>query len=252
VLFKLLLLCYNQNMKRILPILLVLLLLPVFGVSAGDEGKLMLQGDKGEEVVRIQTRLFDLGYYTYKPTGSFRTVTKTAVVSYQAASGLMSDGSVGQETLTALFSRSAKRVDFHAAIPLTFTAQGAISEKGNPIPWNVVRPKLTEGEMYRVRNAATGEEMKLVYESGENHADMKAPIRQTEYQYTRAMLNKWLGETNSFYKCAVLFELDGQWIAASMQWNGENRICIYFKGSLSHVLNLPDIEHNANIQKAGS
>ena len=51
-------------MKRILPILLVLLLLPVFGVRADEEEKLMVSGDKGEEVVRVQERLFDLGYYT--------------------------------------------------------------------------------------------------------------------------------------------------------------------------------------------
>ncbi len=239
-------------MKRFLPILLVLLLLPVFGISIGDEGKLMIQGDKGEEVVRVQTRLFDLGYYTYKPTGSFRTVTKTAVVTYQAESGLMSDGSVGQETLTALFSRNAKRVDFHAAIPLSYTAQGVINEKGNLITWKVIRPKLVEGNLYRIRNAATAEELQLVFESGESHADMKVPVKLAEYWNAKAMLHKWLGDTNSFYKCAVLFELDGQWIAASMQWNGDNRICVYFKDSLSHVLRLPDIEHNANIQKAGS
>lgn len=239
-------------MKRILPILLVLLLLPVYGVSVGDEGQLMVQGDKGEEVVRVQTRLFDLGYYTYKPTGSFRTVTKTAVVSYQAASGLMSDGSVGQETMRALFSNTAKRVDFHAEIPLTYTAQGAIAEKGNPISWKAVRPKLTEDTAYRIRNAATGEDISLVFETGENHAEMKLPKKLAEQRTATAMLNKWLGSSNSFYKCAVLFELDGQWIAASMQWNGTDRVCLYFKGSTSHVLNLPDVEHEANIKKAAS
>ena len=239
-------------MKRFLPILLVLLLLPVFSVGVGDEGKLMIQGDSGEEVVRIQTRLFDLGYYTYKPTGSFRTVTKTAVVAYQAASGLMSDGSVGQETVRALFSRDAKRIDFHADIPLTYTAQGTITQRGNVISWDTVRPKLVEGTSYRVRNAATGEEMTLVFEAGENHAEMKIPIRMAEYQNAKRMQNSWLGSTNSFYKCAVLFELDGQWIAASMQWDGADRICLYFKGSLSHVLNLPDIEHEANIRKVGN
>lgn len=239
-------------MKRIVSILLILLMLSALSVSFGDEGKLIQTGDKGEEVVRVQTRLFDLGYYTYKPTGSFRTVTKSAVVTYQAASGLMSDGSVGQETATALFLRSAKRVDFHAEIPLTYTAQGTITEKGNPIPWTTVRPMLVADTAYRVRNAATGEDVQLIFVSGENHADMKLPTRYADAQNAVKMLNKWLGSTNSFYKCAVLFELDGQWIAASMQWNGENSVCVYFKGSTSHVLNLPDIEHEANIKKAGN
>ena len=237
-------------MKRIIPFLLVLLLLPVFAVKAEDEDNLMKTGDKGEEVVRVQTRLFDLGFYTYKPTGSFQTVTKSAVVSYQAASGLMSDGSVGLDTKRTLFTRGAKRIDFHAQIPLTFTAQGAISQKGNPIPWSTVREKLTEGGFYRIINAATGEEITLTFLSGENHAEMRIPFRYVSERNTAINnLRKWLGTANSFYKIAVLFELDGQWIAASMQWDGDQHICVYFKDSLSHVLNLPDKEHDANIQK---
>ena len=238
-------------MKWIVPLLLVLLLLPVFAVRADDEEKPMQQGDKGEEVVRVQTRLFDLGYYTYKPTGSFQTVTRSSVVSYQVSCGLMSDGSVGSETMLSLFSRGAKRPDFHAEIPLSFTAQGAITQKGEPISWNTLRGKLTESETYRVRNAATLEDVTLEFISGENHADMQIPFRTfAEYNAAVSTLAKWLGSTNSFYKCAVLFELNGQWIAASMQWDCENRICLYFKGSRSHVLGLPDAEHESNIKKA--
>lgn len=238
-------------MKRIIPLLLVLLLLPLFGTAADDGDQLMQQGDKGEEVVRIQTRLFDLGYYTYKPTGSFQTVTKNAVISYQVSCGLMSDGSIGPETMLSLFVRGAKRIDFHAEIPLSFTAQGEITQKGDPVPWNTVREKLTENVLYRVRNAATGEEAMLQFVSGENHAEMKPSSRTVpENRAAVAMLTSWLGSSNSFYKCAVLLEVDEQWIAASMQWDGEQRVCVYFKDSLSHVLGFPDAEHEANVKKA--
>ncbi len=237
-------------MKRIIPLLLVLLLLPVFSGSADGEGKLILQGDKGEEVVRIQARLFDLGYYTYKPTGSYQTVTRSAVVAYQVASGLMSDGSVGQETLQALFSRNATRVPYHAEIPLTYTAQGAITQKGRAVPWNEIREKLVAGESYVIRNASTGDEIKLVFNGGENHAELSVPTLYYEKNAAVAGLAKWLGTANSFYKCAVLFSLDGQWIAASLQWNGSDHACLYFTGSLSHVLGLPDAEHDANVKKA--
>lgn len=236
-------------MKRIIPILLVLLLLPVFGVRADDEGNLIRQGDKGEEVVRIQTRLFDLGFYTYKPTGSYRTVTRTAVMTYQSASGLMNDGSVGSETFQALFSKNAGRVSFHAWVPLRFTAQGPVTQKGNPIPWKTVRSSLTEGTSYRIRNAATGEDLVLVFGSGENHAEMTVPVMNPDRNATLSMLSQWLGNVNSFYKCAVLFELNGQWIAASMQWDGAEHVCVYFKDSLSHVLGFPDAEHDLNVQK---
>ena len=109
-------------MKRTIAILLILCLLLTIGTSIGEEEQPMKQGDKGEEVVRVQTRLFDLGFYTYKPTGSFQTVTRSAVVAYQVAAGIMSDGTVGAETMNLLFDRSAKRVEFHAQIPLTVSA----------------------------------------------------------------------------------------------------------------------------------
>lgn len=236
-------------MKRIVPILLVLLLLPIFGARADGEGKLMQTGDKGEEVVRVQTRLFDLGYYSYKPTGSFQTVTKSSVMAFQAASGLMSDGSVGSETASALFLRRAKRIPFHAEVPLSFTAQGPIVQYGTAVSWSAVKPALVVGEAYRVRNAATGEDAALVFTSGENHADMTLPTVPAERAAAEAMLTKWLGSANSFYKCAVLFELDGRRIAASMQWNGADRVCVYFRDSLSHVRNYPDAEHAMNIRK---
>lgn len=238
-------------MKRIIPFLLILLLLPMLGVRADDAEKPIQQGDKGEEVVRIQTRLFDLGYYTYKPTGSFQTVTRSAVVAYQAACGLTSDGSVGAETLRSMFVRGAKRADFHAGVPLSFTAQSAITQKGAAVPWETVRSKLVENESYRIRNAATGEEVSLLFVSGENHAEMRIPVRFFAQRNTAvSMLTSWLGSANSFYKCAVLFELDGQWIAASMQWDGVENACVYFQGSRSHVLGFSDAEHDANVKKA--
>ena len=236
-------------MKRILPILLILFLLPVFGVQADEGNKIIQQGDKGEEIVRIQTRLFDLGYYSYKPTGSYRTVTRTAVIAYQAASGLMSDGSVGAETMNALFSRGAKRVDFHAYVPLSFSAQGPLAQKGNPIEWKDVQPRLNAGESYRIKNAATGEEATLLFVSGENHAEMDLPLLVQDRTAALTMMTNWLGKRNSFYKCAILFDLDGQWVSASIQWDGVSHACIYFSGSLSHVLHLHDLEHEANIRK---
>ena len=248
MLFKQQPMCYNQTMKRMLLLLLACVMLLSAGTGAADE--LMQQGAKGEEVVRIQTRLFDLGFYTYKPTGSYQTVTRSAVVAYQAASGIMSDGSIGAESMRTLFSRAAKRINFHAEVPLTFTAQGAITQKGNTLSWDAVREKLQPGESYRLRNAATGEDVTLLFESGDHHAEMTLPAPFAAHNAAVSMLTRWLGSTDSFYKCAVLLELDGQWIAASMQWNGENRVCVYVSGSTSHVLNLNDVEHEANIRKA--
>ena len=238
-------------MKRIVLLLLVLLLLPVFTAAADDTDQTLQQGDKGEDVVRIQARLFDLGFYTYKPTGSFQTVTRSAVVSYQAACGFTADGTIGGQTMRSLFARGARRVDFHAGVPLSFTAQGAITLKGEDVSWNTVREQLTEGETYHVRNAATGDTVSLIFSSGERHAEMTVPARpMKDRSESVSMLTAWLGSANSFYKCAVLFELEDRWIAASVQWDGAEHVCVYFRDSRSNVLNLPDAEHEANIRKA--
>ena len=73
------------------------------------------------------------------------------------------------------------------------------------------------------------------------------PQRAAVFSSPRAVT--FFGSSDSFYKCAVLLELDGQWIAASMQWDGEVHICLYVTGSRSHVQNLPDAEHDANVKK---
>ena len=79
-------------MKRVWTAVLLAGLL-LFAATGAADGtfEIIRQGSKGERVVRIQERLFDLGYYTYKPTGSYQTVTRSSVMRYQAESGLMND-----------------------------------------------------------------------------------------------------------------------------------------------------------------
>jgi peptidoglycan hydrolase-like protein with peptidoglycan-binding domain len=64
--------------------------------------------DKGEDVVEIQTRLKELGYYDYsKITGYYGSITKAAVVGFQKANGLTHDGVVGRNTRKKMFSADA-------------------------------------------------------------------------------------------------------------------------------------------------
>lgn len=235
-------------MKRIVCVLLGLALLLVAGSVYGEE-ELLVQGSQGESVVRVQKRLFDLGYYTYKPTGSFQTVTRQAVVAYQVACGFLSDGTIGSETKDALFSVSAKRAPFEARVALTYCAQGSILRYGTPLSWEQVAPALTVGEEYAVVNAATGERCVLSYLGGTNHAEMGFPRLTMERNNAKKQLNNWLGTTNSLYKVAALIDLNGQWVCASLQWDGEEHVCLYVNGSTSHVFGLPDAEHTANIEK---
>lgn len=209
------------------------------------------QGSKGESVVRVQERLADLGYYTYKPTGSYQTVTRNAVLAYQDSAGLKRDGTIGEESYYALFSRTAVRSPFHAAVPLTYTAQSQSIRRGTAQVWEIVKEHLTPESSYKIINVATGESVSLIYKGGENHAEFVIPKRQNAYDPDiTGKLQSWLGKTDSYYKCAVLLQVKDQQIASSIQWRGNHAICLYTTGSRSHVYGLPDPDHEAMILRA--
>lgn len=192
----------------------------------------------------MQTRLMDLGYNTYKPTGSYQNLTVSCVQAYQAAAGDTVTGSLTAEGQMALFDKNAPNAPFSAAVPLTYTAQSTyFVAKGEAVPWERVKGALTPGTGITLTNCATGESCLVVYLGGEGHAEVDAAN-------AAKVLTGWLGSSNSFYKVAVVAEIEGTQVAASLQWNGESRGCLYFSGSTSHVLGLVDAEHTELIEKA--
>ena len=64
-------------------------------------------GDTGEAVKKMQARLKELGYLSGNADGSFGSVTQAAVMAFQTAAGITSDGIAGLSTLNALYSDSA-------------------------------------------------------------------------------------------------------------------------------------------------
>lgn len=59
-------------------------------------------GSKGDEVVKIQTKLKELGYYAGEIDGVFGSNTRSAIIDYQKSNGLSADGVAGVKTLSAL------------------------------------------------------------------------------------------------------------------------------------------------------
>lgn len=59
-------------------------------------------GAKGAEVVALQTRLTELGYWNGKADGHFGGTTQQAVFALQKAAGIDRDGTVGPQTRKAL------------------------------------------------------------------------------------------------------------------------------------------------------
>ena len=66
------------------------------------------KGYTGDDVLTVQTRLKELGYYTGILDGSYGTGTIAAVKAFQSKHGLTADGNAGPQTFTVLFSANAQ------------------------------------------------------------------------------------------------------------------------------------------------
>lgn len=77
------------------------LILPAGSVEAAS---ILKKGSKGTEVIKLQQKLKDQGYFNYaNNTGYFGDITKNAVIKLQKDRNISQDGIFGQQTYTALF-----------------------------------------------------------------------------------------------------------------------------------------------------
>ena len=216
----------------------------------------------GDDVVRVQIRLRDLCYFNFKPTGIYQSMTANAAKAFQLKHTtddgvpMISDGTIGDQTMTILFRHGVSRADIAANIPIgtSQVKEGAV--KGEAMVWSDVKAALSVGSSYLVTDYNTGSTFYLQYAGGENHAEME--VRDS--QSSAAVREVFGGEFN-FSKRAVTVTINGKQIAASLQgWphgsdtipsNDMNgHICLYFDGSLSHVGSLPDAEHQELVYRA--
>lgn len=68
------------------------------------------KGVEGEDIKRIQNRLYELGYLATADlvTGNFGDTTEAAVIKLQEVNGLNDDGKVGRQTINLLYSEDIK------------------------------------------------------------------------------------------------------------------------------------------------
>lgn len=65
--------------------------------------RMLKLGDTGDDVLRLQNRLYSLGYHIKNITGTFDEHTALALMSYQRASGIFSEyGFADEDTFAAL------------------------------------------------------------------------------------------------------------------------------------------------------
>lgn len=241
-----------KHLRALTAVLLsVILLLPL---AAGAE--ILGTNSSGEAVYRLQERLFDLGYFNYKPTANYGSMTRSAVMKFQEYNGLSADGAAGEQTVSVLFSSSSKRMPILGSIPFGPT-EGAGASGGSDVAWSEVDSLFPESSAATVTDYITGKSFSVKRTGGTNHAVVKPVSAADEQTYLEVF-----GGTANWSKRAAVVSVDGRRISASMSgmprgdgaWSSASGLSggfdLYFSGSTSDFGNLSDAEHTANIKKA--
>jgi len=89
-------------LKRVLAFFVTVAVIFTMYIHAAH-AMVLREGSRGTEVTRVQQRLIELEFLSTRATGVFGPATREAVVRFQRANGLTSDGIVGRSTSSALF-----------------------------------------------------------------------------------------------------------------------------------------------------
>lgn len=253
----------EENMKRILILTLCiisfLLFLPKFVYAEGEQTVILKVGSSGDEVINLQMRLRDLGYYNYKITGFYGGVTQESVGVFQQSNKLQVDGTVGQETSNFLYSNQAKR---HPVVAEGKQGKGMISRGGSTkigqmLDWfKTVNGMFPKGSAVTVIDFETGVSYRMIRVGGSNHADVE-PATKTDCK----KLLESFGDSWSWERRAVLVKFGSTFIAGSINglphgyetipnndMNGQ--VCIHFLNSRTHIHDAKDPDHQAMVRKA--
>lgn len=230
--------------------------------------QLVLQsGDSGDEIISLQMRLRDLGYYNYKITGDFGSVTKLAVVDFQQDNKLAQDGVVGGKTAQLLYANGASRSLYNRRIPTPTPtptpkatpkpSSGSSSPKyGTMIEWSDVAKLAPRGSTFLVKDYYTGITYNCYRMGGHKHMDVEPKTKDDTAKMKKTMGGKW-----TWQRRPLLVKIKGKWYAASLYGephgqqtiknnNMDGQVCIHFLNSRTHGTNIKDPDHQRCIRIA--
>lgn len=78
------------------------------GTTSANTGITLQKGDEGDEVLKLQNRLKELGYLFVNATGTFAEGTEQSVKDFQLLNGMTVTGIADPETLQKIYSDDAK------------------------------------------------------------------------------------------------------------------------------------------------
>ena len=242
------------------------------------------EGDKNEDVKKLQQRLIELKYLTGKADGVFGSGTTKAVTAFQMAAGITCDGIAGITTQEKLYASSAPVAPSTPQNEANNTTknddskntstnesnttakegepQGAIAEtqtKGNVVleDWwsGVINKKIARGSNFSIKFVSTGETIDMYRKGGTNHLDAE-PLTAKDTEVLRRVAggDKWTA-------VAIYVIIDGQYYAAAMNSmphgvyslknnNFDGHLCIHFLNSRTHGTNSINKDMQNKIMKA--
>ena len=221
---------------------------------------LLKKGSEGDDVIMLQLRLKDLGYYNYKITNYFGSFTEQALINFQKVNKLSRDGVLGEDTYSIVYSNDAKRKPIEVVVEPTPKPQYAGSSK---IPkaklrdwFSYVLPRFSRGETIKVYDVRTGISYNMIRVGGANHADVEPATAEDCAKLLATYGGEW-----SWERRPIVVKLDGEYIAAST--NGyphgyetvsgndmTGQVCVHFLNSRTHNANAMCPQHQAAIQYA--
>lgn len=244
-------------MKKLLLIILVVTTVFVtctpVSLCAPEGFQMLTLDSKGTDVIRVQMRLRDLGYFNYRATGMYYGMTQKAVMEFQQNNELDPDGRVGEMTYDKLFSQQVVRKPLSATIRISSgpSLVGSPSAYGELADWyEVIASAFSVGKTVTITDFNSGVSFDMKRTGGVNHADVE-PVDADAYD---KYIECFGGEPN-WEKRAVLVAINGTTYAASLFGNqmGEDTIsgntmdghtCLYFYGSCSDVYKFTDKEND--------
>lgn len=235
-------------------------------LAAPDNDQIVIKkGETSDNVILLQLRLQDLGYYNYKITGFFGDFTKDSLVLFQKTNSLTADGVAGAQTLDLMYSNAAKRKPVEPRIKPKPKPKSKKVPYGKYLGWfDTVQFMWKKGEVCTVYDLDSGIMYKMKRVGGQYHADV-APINKAE----NAKFERTYGrDYPNWDRRAVIVNIHGTWVAGStngfphgstgVPGNGMidptdgsiGQVCIHFKGSHTHIHNMIDPAHQREIKRA--
>lgn len=114
-------------------------------VDDGDADGLLQRGDRGSDVLGLQSSLASLNYWVGPVDGIYGTLTRQAVLAFQKVNGLSPDGIVGPATRRALRDPRTPRV--------RSDREGLVMEVNKP---RQILVSVWNGDIQHIWNTSTG------------------------------------------------------------------------------------------------